>query len=340
MKNPEVIAYLNDGGMTAFGTGRIFGKGALIVACGTKLKTFDWTGTFGLGSGTDFEPVNLPLKIEHPITAIANDGETALWLGTDGGGLIRVPQSGAAPTVIDEREGLPMSSITSLRLTQSGKLMIGFGHGRTGALGCLDTATLKFTELMSPAAVFNNWEDSLQPAPLSPVEQIKTEDEANIFWIASDMALYRLKLDSRQFTKLLPSHELPDFRPGAGLRTLSVMPSGFAATTLASGGIAFCKLPDNQWTHLNLSANPGENATTTLAFDDHRPNNLWIGGRGKITILDVQAQKIISECKLARPGDIEVMFVFAGDAFFVGDDPQAGSYELYHLENPAETSGL
>jgi len=333
MNNPSVIAYLNDGGITAYGTGKVFGKGALIVACGTTLKTFDWTGVFGFGSGTDFEKVNLPLKIEHPITAIANDRGTNLWLGTDGGGLIRIPQSGAAPTIFGEKDGFPMSSITSLRLTPAGKLVIGFGHGRTGALGCLDTATLKFTELMSPATVSKNWEDSLRPPPISPIGQIKTEDETNTFWIGSELALYRLKLDSRQWSQLLPSHDMPNYRSSVGLRTLSIVSGGFAVTTVASGGIAFCKLSDDKWTHLDLSTNLEANITTTLAFDEYHPNNLWIGSRGKISILDMNTKTIIGECSVPGCGEIELMVIFSGDAFFIGDNAR-----LYHWENPSYKS--
>jgi TolB-like protein len=329
--SPPAIAYIDDSGITAFKIGRAFGKGPLLIACGTTLKSFDWTGSFGPGSGTEFEKVNLPLKIEHPITAIATDASD-LWLGTEGGGLIRIPQSGEAPRIFNEKDGFPMSSIKSLRL-EPGRLLIGFGYGSSGAFGYLDLASIKFTGMMSKVVEFKSWEERLQPPPSSSVLQIRTEDDTNIFWIASDLALYRLKLDSQQWSLSLPSHDIPNYRGSGGLWTLSVF-GGFAVTIIPSGGVAFCKLSGDQWTHLNLSTNLNENYTTTLAQDSFEPNHLWIGSRGKITIIDMNTRKIIGECKMVRPGTIEFIVVYEGDVFFIGDDAYSGSYDLYHLAKP------
>jgi len=331
-QNPEVIAYLDDGPITAYSEGgRALGKGPLLVACGMTLKSFNWTGIFGFGSGTDFEKVDLPLKMEHAITAITLD-KSDVWLGTDGGGLIKIPQSGGTPTIFGEKDGFPMSSIRSLARVP-GRLFIGFGRGKDGALGYLDTTTLKFTGMMSPVTTFKTGEEALQPPPRHSVWQIKSPDETNTYWIASDPALYRLKFDSQQWSLQLPTHDQPDYPRVGGFRTLSTS-SNFVATIISTGGVGICKLPEDQWTHLNLSTNQAENHVTTLAMDSDKPNYLWLGSRGKITILDMNTQEIVCQCRIPRPGAIEFMIIYSGDIFFIGDDQISGSYELYHMKKP------
>jgi hypothetical protein len=82
--------------------------------------------------------------------------------------------------------------------------------------------------------------------------QIKTEADPdnNTFWVASNMALQRLKLDAQQWDLALPSHDIPNYA-GEGLS----INGDFAATIIPSHGVAFCKLPGNQWTQLNPSTN-------------------------------------------------------------------------------------
>ena len=87
---------------------------------------------------------------------------------------------------------------------------------------------------------------------------------------------------------------------GIGLRTLSVAGS-FAATIVPPHGIAFCKLPENDWISMSLSTNLDDNSPDTLVIDDYALNHLWIGGRGKITVLDMDTQHVIGECK-SQPG--------------------------------------
>jgi ligand-binding sensor domain-containing protein len=294
------------------------------------LKSFDWSGTFGFGSGTDFEKVNLPVKVEAPITAIAADDQD-LWLGTDGGGLIRVPQSGAAPTMFNEKDGFPMSSIRSL-LLMPGRLLIGFGRGMDGSFGCLDANTLKFTGTKPSGITLKAGEESLQPPPRRSVSQIKTPDGTNTFWIACDSVLYRLKFDSQEWSLQLPSHNQPDYPQAGGLRTLSPF-KNYVATIMSSGGVAIYKVSVDRWTHLNLSTNRIENDITTLAIDLDKPNYLWLGGHGKITILDMDTQKIVCEYRLAfHDGAIEFLVIFQGDIFFI--EESSGSYELFHWDKP------
>jgi ligand-binding sensor domain-containing protein len=325
LRSPPAVSYF-DGGITAY----TIWKNKLLLASGTGLESIDFNRPLGPYSGNNFEAVALPLKIEHSITAIEGDEED-LWIGTEGGGLIRIPQSGGTPQIFDERDGFPMSSITSLKLLH-GRLLIGFGYHGSGAFGYLDTATEKFTGMMSKVVEFKSWEERLKPPPSSPVLQIKAEGDNNTFWILSEMALYRLKLDSQQWSLSLPSHDMP-IQAGAGLKTLSVF-GDFAATAIASGGIAFYKLSENQWTHLNLSTNTDENSAYSLDVDASEKGLLWIGNHGKITVLDMNTSTIIGECKMARPGIIELIFDAQDSIIFLGDDQYSGSYDLYIMNRP------
>jgi TolB-like protein len=322
--SPPAIGHLN-GGITAF----TVGKGKILVACGTILKSFNFAGFFGPDSGTDFEDVELPLKIDHAITAMANN-DSDLWLGTAGGGLMRIPKSGAPPRIFNEKDGFPMSSIKSLLLMQ-GRLLIGFGNGGNGAFGYLDIQTERFTGLMSEVTAFKSSEELLRPPPHSPVVQIKSED-GNKIWVASDLALYRLQLDSQQWSLALPMPE-PLSRWGLGLRTVSVI-GGHIAIIMPSHGFSFCKVSENKWSNFNLSTNLDENTAFTLAIDDYEKSHLWIGSHGKITIFDMDSQKIVGECKLVMPRTIQLFLCLQDDIFFIGDGQFSQTYCLYHMRRP------
>lgn len=324
------IAELHAGSITACFPGKALGSGTLLLACGTNLYRFDWSGVFGIGSGTDFEKVDLPLNLDRPITAIASDDQY-LWLGTDGGGLIRIPQAGGAPSFFNEKDGFPMSSIRSLTLVP-GQLMIGFGRGMDGSFGYLDTGTLKFTGAKPSGISLKIAKESLPPPPRHSVWQIKYPYVTNTYWMASESALYRLKFDSQEWSLQLPSPALPDHPLVGGLRTLTAF-TNHVATILASGGVGIYNVPEDKWAHVNLSTNRMENEVTTLAIQWEKPNYLWLGGHGKITLLDMNTQEIVTEFRPGfQPGAVEFIVPFVGDIFFLQE--RAGGHELYHWKNP------
>jgi hypothetical protein len=92
-----------------------------------------------------------------------------LWLGTGGGGLIRVSLTNGTAHEFGEKDGFPTSSITSLRLMQ-GRLLIGFG----GDSGYLDTATEKFTGSISEVAAYES-----SPEPASNASETSTGSFTN-----------------------------------------------------------------------------------------------------------------------------------------------------------------
>jgi len=326
-ENPGMLAELHDGPITACAIGRAFNKGQLLVACGTQLNSYDWSGVFGY----DFDQVELPVPVEYPITAIASD-DRDLWLGTDGGGLMRIPKSGAAATVFNEKNGFPRSAIRSLALTP-GRLFIGFSQGMDGSMGWLDLNTLQFTGTQAAGISLKVDANSLLPPPRHAVWQIKSPDNTNTFWMASEAALYRLNFAAQQWSLQLPRPDQPDVPRTGGIRTLATV-GNYVATACAAGGVAIYEVAGDQWTHLDLSTNPIDNEVTTLAMDYYKPGYLWLGGHGKITILNMKTRQIVGEYRMAFfDGVIEEMVVYSGDIFFI--EEKSGTHELYHWLKPA-----
>jgi hypothetical protein len=120
---------------------------------------------------------------------------------------------------------------------------------------------------------------------------------------------------------------------GSGSKTLSLS-KNFAAIVVPMHGVDICRLADNQWTHLDLSSDPGQNTATTVIVDHYNPNHLWIGSVGQITIVDMPTGKILGECKEMPRGPIELIVTYRNDIFFMGAEQGPGSYILYHMGRP------
>ena len=117
-----------------------------------------------------------------------------------------------------------------------------------------------------------------------------------------------------------------------GIRTLASV-GNYVAIACAAGGVAVYDVREDRWTHLNLSTNQIENDVTTLAMDLYKPGYLWLGGHGKITILNMKTQQIIGEYRMAFfAGVIEQMIVYPGDIFFL--EEKAGAHDLYYWPKP------
>jgi len=324
---PMGIADFDGGPVTAFAVTGGMGWGPLLVACGTNLKSFDWTGIFGYGSDERFKPVPLPVELEHPITAIRGD-KTSLWLGTDGEGLIKITTNGP-PVIFGEKDGFPMASIRALAMNGN-EIFIGFGRGSQGAFGCLDLTTSKFTAMTAPDT--NRVSEGEFPCtPQNAVWQIRSGDEGYTWWVGCFRSLYTLNLGSRKWTLQLPAPGQPEYPEVIGLRTVAV-DGGCAATILSPGGVGISKISQGGWTHLNLSSNVLENRIRTIAPDR---KYLWAGGAGRITILDMTTQKIIGQVSTVLSTPIELIVVYPDDVFFMQEGGNPGSHVLYHMRKPA-----
>jgi TolB-like protein len=326
------IAYLDGAAVSAYFVGKTLDRGPLFIARGTNLATFDWTRPFGGGSGADFQNFELPIKLEHPITAICGD-ESGLWLGTDGEGLIKIPTGGGAPVLFGEKDGFPMSSIRSLAMTR-GKLFIGFGRGRDGAFGYLDLATSKFTGLMAPVIGAGKEDDTFPPPPpRNAVYQIRASKGTNDWWIGCDLALYHFKPDSQEWALELPKREQRELTQMAGLQTLTA--AGDYVANILYPGIGIHKISESRWTHLNLATNFVENIATAVAIDGTDPNYLWVGSPGKISIIDLRTQQMVGQYKIQRRGRVRLIMVFEKDVFFLQDEDLVDSYVLQYWPKPS-----
>ena len=312
--------------------GIIRGKGPLLVSVDNILYSYNWNGYFGRETGKMVEKVDLPVKIDHPITAICTDPTNA-WIGTDGQGLIRIPQNGEPQKIYGEKDGFPIASITSLE-PAPGRLLIGFGSGNNGAFGYLDLATDKFIGMESSVGRSSSWQQAIQPPPQLPVISIKHEFNAqNGFWVASTMALYHLDLDSSKWTLTLPTAQGLANREGVHLGELASY-GGYVAVLL-DHGFAYCKLSQNKWTFLHLTKDALEFDAFSMAIDHFHPNHLWLGGYGKITVFDMNTGQIIGETSEMDPSTpIEFISIYDDGAFFIQLAPVGSCYTIFHMYKP------
>jgi TolB-like protein len=328
-QKPESVNLLKE--PSAFFVRGNLDNGTLFVAVGTNLATFNWNESSGSSFDDGFQEYKLPFKLENPITAITGDAST-LWLGTGGGGLIKVSQGNGAPTIFNEKDGFPMDSISSLAMDH-GKLLIGFGRGMKGAFGYLDLATSKFTGLMSPDIAAGGDDTFPPPPPRTSVNQIRSSDGGTNWWIGCFQALYRFKSISQEWSLEIPRHEQREFPQTAGLETLSVG-GDFAATILTRGGVGICKISEKRWFHLNLSTNIFENNVDAVAIDPENPKYLWIGGYGRISIVDMSTQKIVGQYQMDSKARVPLIIICLGDVFFVAQYPTTDSDMFYHWKKP------
>jgi len=276
----------------------------------------------------ELEDVHLPLQPDHPITAIETD-ENDLWLGTDGGGLIRIPKSGGTPRVFGEKNGFPMPAIRSLRLVP-GRLLIGFGFRESGAFGYLDTQTEKFTGLMSDTSLFKSQTEILNSAPDRSILAIETADDTNI-WIASYMGIWRLDL---------PSQKWNWENSGVFAQSLSAN-ANFVAALVPMRCVAICKPPANQWTTVNVSKDINENEAFSICADRFDSQLLWIGCDKKIVLFNVATMKMVGVCNLPEGlGGGCVRWIFAGPdkVVFIADGYYFGESELFWIAKPGHTA--
>ena len=93
---------------------------------------------------TVYDDSNTPALRTHSIRALTADPKGALWIGTDGGGVVRVADGQF--TRFGEAEGVPHQVIHALTIDRAGRLWIGTGRG---GLAVFDGG--KFTPIKDPA---------------------------------------------------------------------------------------------------------------------------------------------------------------------------------------------
>jgi hypothetical protein len=295
-------------------------QGKVYIAAGTTLFNYDFKSGYAV-------QLSLPVPLQHTITAL-EAGDGMFWLGT-ADGLIRISLADHKTRVFGEKDGFPSSSISALRLVP-GRLFIGFGSQRNGALGWLDLATEKFTGLMAPAGVGKSWADAVKSPPDSPVSSIATLD-GNNFWVASEVGLQHLDLGANQWSLATPT-DLAGVR-GLGDNALAVNAKYLVAET-PQRCVAVCPQPGAQWTCINVSTNFGENLSQALALDPVNPDWLWIGGgeKGMLTLLDLSTSTIIAQGHTTSHGEVEWILATTNQVVFIARSSLSGFHDLYCLD--------
>ena len=169
------------------------GPAGVLVAGGTEL--------YRLHNDADVHLVDLPITLNHPITAIASD-EHSIWLGTEGGGLVQIDRGGKPPRIYTEKDGLLMPSILSLARIGE-RLWIGFGFRESGGLGYLELPGGRFVGLTGDIDLFKSEGERLHAPPTSAVEFIRSKEDG-ILWIGTRFALHRFEIGSSKWSKVSP----------------------------------------------------------------------------------------------------------------------------------------
>ena len=284
------------------------GHNILLTACGTNLYRFR------PGNETK-KKVALPLALEHPVRTIACD-TNATWLGTEGGGLVRISKTGQPPRVFTENDGLLMPSIVATRLCGD-QLWLGFGFRESGGLGCLDAATGKFTGFTPGIGLFKSSGESADGPPDCAVNAIETLDGKTL-WIASWRALHQFEVPAQKWTRSL------SFGP-----TCLSINSNYVAAACPTGGVMVCRLPAGPWRKIDLSPSYSHNRIDSLRADLYDTRLLWVGSLSMLTLIDMEASKPIAAYDLSNAGfrrvcnilvNADVVLFVAADTYFAGDD--------------------
>ena len=192
-------------------------------------------------------------RLSSDVRALFEDTEGNLWLGTHGGGLIRLqPRS---LRVLDASVGLPADSPGCLAVGAEGRLLVGFEHG--GLYG--EVADRFEPETGESSWGVHNLVSSLCAAPDSSL------------WVASPGAgLYRLK-----------GHSLVHYTTADGLSdnvilALATEPDGTVWAGTMSGGLH--RFANGVLTSFGVEAGlPGQALTALLPS---RSGGLWVGTDG------------------------------------------------------------
>lgn len=129
----------------------------------------------------------------HQITALYEDRETGLWIGTMGGGLI-LRKNNAFQSFL-KRDGLAGDSILSIFQDREGNIWAGCDNS---GLSCLKVGARRFTVCTTQDGLAGNSVRSI------------TQDHAGMLWLGTDSGLNRLDPATGQFSLITTQQRLAD----------------------------------------------------------------------------------------------------------------------------------
>jgi hypothetical protein len=240
--------------------------------------------------------VAMPMGEIAPVTSISI-GETNLWIGTAGGGLIELDKATHATRRLTEKDGLLMDYICDLQ--RAGNILwIAYGNEANGGLGRFDLTTLHFASFTAPLS------DVAQAAanpPRTRVDEIRPGLDGRLWFLTgSRIRSYDLAGDDWKSPPAPPkSGWVVSFALDSDCLFQAVMSYSSSARGLPDTGILErVDLKDFRTRRL-LESEGLPNLPTNLALSGR---SLWVGGRGYLALVDLDADKIRRLAYIPNPG--------------------------------------
>jgi ligand-binding sensor domain-containing protein/signal transduction histidine kinase len=218
-----------------------------------------WIGTQkGLArfDGVRFKKVEEVAEIKNAsLTALCEDREKSIWIGTERDGLFRFRQEHMERYTV--KSGMPSDNVRTIYLSKAGEIWIGTGAGLSRF------SSGKFTHY------------SVSDGLAGRIVRVICEDQAGKFWIATSDGLNQFR--NGKFTRLME---------GGGdiiCRTICAGNNGVAWTGGQHGLTEWKRDKVTAFAFFNKLTGLADNFISAL-LDDHK-GNLWIGTYGGLNLM-------------------------------------------------------
>lgn len=267
------LAMLPSGG----GEVTVFGEetgGARVAALGMEIGGTVWAGCFdgrlfSCGRGEE-RPVEC-WRSSTPIAAVTSDPGDGLWIGTQGGGLFRLPAEAARekiPPVAESISGLTSRMVVALFQDEFGHLWISTPEG--------------LTRVDRGRGLVANYRHEPGNAASLPAGKISAicSDRLRGVWVASESgSIARVDLKDFGFPHHRVDESAAQARPGRSIWDFAEERDGFVWVATESGLRRWH--PDQGWVgNGNILTQPGSVEPFVQVVHVDAKGRLWMGTRG------------------------------------------------------------
>lgn len=258
---------------------------------------FMWFGTQnGLNRYDGYEMTVYRYNSDDPhslnsnnITAIYEDSENNLWIGTGGGGLHLYDRNHDRFTRIvgdpEDWKTLSDNTIWSILEDSRGDLWIGTSYG-LNVMNRSDTTMVRY---------FHEDED---PAGLSHNDiQVIFEDSRNNFWIGTSDGLNLMDRDEETFTRFFHEPGNPNSISSSQINTINEDDNGTLWIGTDGGGLNYYDYENEQFVSFTHDANDPTSISDNHIYSvlEDRDGLLWIGtGTEGVAVFDRVSKKFYS----------------------------------------------
>lgn len=260
-----------------------------------------------------FDAVEVKPPLQHTVNSISIRHK-AVWLGTEGGGVIKVSTSGEVLETYGAAEGMPGLFIKNV-VALSDRVWVGFAlasDGDKGGFGYIDPAERRFVSLTTPELLTSGQETPNGP-PAGAVTQMRNTIE-NVLWVRTPWSLKRYDVAENRWSQALT------FSP----KTYTVAETFVTAST-PTGGVMVCQLPGTTWKAMPLSNRLERNSAGLLKADGLRA---WVASEGRIRIFDFAAERVIGAGKF-NGREVQWLYPTDQDIYFIAAGATKGTSTLY-----------